>query len=146
MNCLGIFKNKMFSRSLTIAVLFAVLVNLIGQSIVINYLQSILEITHTNIKSELASVIVGVIQFVAGILAALVTDKVGRKPLLVVTLAGTAAGFTGLGTFFKLKELGYSTEGWINYLPLFSLVAVLFSYSTGMCVVRFFFFIWWVFN
>ncbi|XP_028028183.1 facilitated trehalose transporter Tret1-like isoform X1 [Bombyx mandarina] len=130
-NCLEIFKNKMLYKSLTIAVLFALLVNLIGQSIVINYLQSILEITHTNIKSELASVIVGVIQFVAGILAALVTDKVGRKPLLIVTLAGTAAGFTGLGTFFKLKELGYSTEGWINYLPLFSLVAVLFSYSTG---------------
>lgn len=37
----------------------------------------------------------------------------------------------GLGVFFKLKDGGHPIEGFLNYLPLISLILFIFCFSAG---------------
>ncbi|CAG9794712.1 unnamed protein product [Diatraea saccharalis] len=95
------------------------------------YLQTILESTHTNIRPEVASVIIGCIQLAASIFTSLVTDRFGRKRILTTTFTGMAIGMVGLGTFFYFTENADDITGFMNFLPLIALVLIVFCFSAG---------------
>lgn len=126
-----IFKNKVFLKSFFIVFFITGWVHLLGFNTVSFYLQTILDSTHTSVKPEIASVVVGVIQILSSILTTFITDSFGRKPILTTTLAAQAVGMIGLGMFFKLQEFG-KVDGALNFLPLLSLVLIVFGYSAGV--------------
>ncbi|XP_063389643.1 facilitated trehalose transporter Tret1-like [Cydia fagiglandana] len=125
------FLDKMFLKSLIKPCCTSILVFLIGYNCVATYLQTILDITRTSVRSEVASGIIGAIQLVASFSTMLLTDRFGRKPILVTTLLGFTVGMVGLGTFFKLTETDTKVSGFLNFLPLISLIIVVYCYSAG---------------
>ncbi|XP_075986382.1 facilitated trehalose transporter Tret1-like [Anticarsia gemmatalis] len=126
-----IFKNRLFLKSLFLVVIIGLGLQLVGFNAVSFYLQTILESTQTSVKSETASVIIGMIQLTASFGTTFMTDRFGRKPILCVTCVGMALGMLGLGIFFKLKE-GGQVSGFMNFVPLISLILVVYSYSAGL--------------
>ncbi|KAJ0170729.1 hypothetical protein K1T71_013501 [Dendrolimus kikuchii] len=126
-----IFKNKIFLKSFFIVFFIVGWVHLLGFNTVSFYLQTILDSTQTSVQPEIASVIVGVIQILSSIVTTFITDRFGRKPILTTTLSAQAVGMVGLGVFFKLQEHG-KIEGVLNFLPLMSLVLIVFGYSAGV--------------
>ena len=62
--------------------------------------------------SILATVGVGVVNMVMTVVAFLLVDRVGRRPLLLAGLAGMIAGLGALGLAFRLPDLSGSL-GWI---------------------------------
>ncbi|KAM3959866.1 facilitated trehalose transporter Tret1-like [Aphomia sociella] len=126
-----ILKDKQFLKAFGIVVVLSVGSQFIGFNAVTFYLQTVLESTQTSVKPEIASVIIGCIQLAASLCTTLVTDRFGRKPILGITLVGTAVGMIGLGAFFKIKEDGGEISGFTNYLPLISLILVVYCYSAG---------------
>ncbi|CAB3227756.1 unnamed protein product [Arctia plantaginis] len=126
-----IFANKLFQKSLILVVIFSIGCQFAGFNAVSFYLQTVLESTQTSVKPEFASVIIGVIQLVASFGTTFMTDKFGRKPILTVTGFGMALGMLGLGIFFKLKET-VPVTGFLNYVPLISLILVVYSFSAGL--------------
>lgn len=127
-----IFRNKLFQKSLAMAAFILIMVLLIGYNSVTSYLQTILEATQTNIKSEVGSGIIGAINVVASFSTLMTTDRFGRKPILVSTLFGMSVGMVGLGTFFHLTAYETNISGFLNLLPLLSLLVVVFCYSAGL--------------
>ncbi|XP_063366181.1 facilitated trehalose transporter Tret1-like [Cydia amplana] len=129
---LAIFRDKMFQKSLGKSGFMIIILFLIGFNCVILNLQTILDTTQTNIRSEVASGIIGAINLLASLSTLMTTDRFGRKPILICTLLGLIVGMVGLGVFFKLTEMGAEVSGVLNYLPLISLVIVVFCYSGGL--------------
>ncbi|KAL0803444.1 hypothetical protein ABMA28_017173 [Loxostege sticticalis] len=97
-----------------------------GFSVVVFYLQNVMESAGTSVKSEVASLIVGVVQLVACFPPILITDRFGRKPILFVNVFLIAVGSVILsiadwhGSFFWCKEAGYEIIGFLNILPTIS--------------------------
>ncbi|XP_041985523.1 facilitated trehalose transporter Tret1-like [Aricia agestis] len=127
-----LFKNTVFLKSFALGVLLSIGAQAVGFNAVLFYLQTILESTQTYIKPEVSSVVIGVLQFFAAFCTILVSKRFGRRTILLTFLVVYFIGMVGLGTFFKLRESNYAITGFLNYLPLISIILVVLSYSLGI--------------
>ena len=64
----------------------------------------IFKMAGVNFDPSLATIVVGIIQFVATILSAVLVDKAGRRILLLVSGIGMAASMSAIGTAFYYAE------------------------------------------
>ncbi len=76
----------------------------------------------------LASVGVGVINVVFTLVAMQMIDKVGRRPLLLVSLAGMAVGLVVLGLAFALPQL----SGSLGWIAVGSLMIYVGAFAVGL--------------
>ncbi|CAH0697052.1 unnamed protein product [Spodoptera exigua] len=127
-----IFRDRTTLKTLGKVVFLSMFLDLIGYNAVLFYMQTILKSTHTSVSEQIASVVNGCIQLVACFCTIFMTDRFGRKPILVTTLMGMALGMLGLGTFFQLKSVAVPTVGFLNFLPLLSMMLVIFCFNAGM--------------
>lgn len=120
------------SRRAVIATLGGMLFQqLSGINAVIFYTVIIFKASGSSMAPEVASIVVALVQMVMSGVAALIVDRAGRKPLLMISSGIMAASLVALGYYFKLKnaEEDVSTLGW---LPLTSLTAFMIAFSIGM--------------
>ncbi|XP_022128881.2 facilitated trehalose transporter Tret1 isoform X1 [Pieris rapae] len=126
-----LLKNKIFLKSLLLCFLLYGGSQLVGFNAVSFYLQTILISTKTNVAPEIASVIIGVIQTMGSLSVTLLTAIFERKRILILSLSGMFIGMIGLGVFFQLSSPEFNVTGFMNYLPIISLIIVVFCYSAG---------------
>ncbi|CAG4973651.1 unnamed protein product [Colias eurytheme] len=125
-------KNKAFLKSLTLCVLLFFGSQMVGYNAVTFYLQTILISTNTSVMPELASVIIGLIQVVASVSLTILTSMFKRKQLLLSSLFGLFLGMMGLGVFFQTHSDGEAVTSFMNYLPIISMILIVFCYSAGI--------------
>ena len=101
-----------------------------GINTVIYYAPTILNFAGLSSSSVaiLASVGVGVVNVVLTLVAMQLIDRVGRRPLLLVSLAGMALSLFVLGLAFALPQLAGSL-GWIAVIGLMTYVG---SFAVGL--------------
>ncbi|KPJ05218.1 Facilitated trehalose transporter Tret1 [Papilio xuthus] len=128
---ISLLKNKVVLKCLAVAMILCAGSQLVGFNAVSLYLQTILVSTRTKVKPEMASVVIGVIQVFASFCTTVMMDRFKRKQILISSLIGMLIGLVGLGAFFKLRE-DTEVQGFLNYLPLISLILVVYCYSAGM--------------
>lgn len=103
-----------------------------GVNAVLFNLASIFESSGSSISDDVSSIVVGVVQVVATLLATVLMDKAGRKLLLIVSSAVMALSLMLLGEFFYMKMEDESwAESTLGWLPLFSLVTFIVTFSLG---------------
>ncbi len=127
-----LFSSKQ-KKQLMIAVLIAVLTQWTGINSFLQYAPSILKSTGmaTDTMSMLGSLGIGVINFVCTVLALLMVDRIGRKPLLIVGVAGILISEIFLGIVTYMNMPGH-LEG---MLALFGLFFYITFYAIGPGVV-----------
>ncbi|XP_049880719.1 facilitated trehalose transporter Tret1-like isoform X2 [Pectinophora gossypiella] len=126
-----LFTNKLFLKTVGIVIVLMIGGQLVGFNAVSFYLQTVLESTKTSVRPEVASVIIGFIQLIASFCTASITDRFGRKPILTTTLIGMSLGMIGLGAFFQVRSSTGTVSGIMNYVPIVSLIIVVFTFSAG---------------
>lgn len=87
-----------------------------GLAAIESYTQEILEEADTDLSAGIAVIILSVLQLIAGVAAAALVDRLGRRPLLLVTtlLGGLSLAVTGAFYFLKLHmSVDTSNAGWI---------------------------------
>lgn len=87
-----------------------------GIAAIESYTQEILEEADTGLSAAIAVIILSLLQLVAGVGAAALVDKLGRRPLLLVTTLFGGLSLTVAGVFYllKLKMLANMTGfGWV---------------------------------
>jgi sugar porter (SP) family MFS transporter len=115
--------------ALVIGAGLAVLQQVTGINTVIYYAPTILNSTGISSSSSiLASVLVGTINVVMTIVAMTVIDRVGRRPLLLVSLAGMVVSLGLLGATLQMSTLGAA----VHWLTLLFLVTCVASFAIGM--------------
>lgn len=104
-----LLKNKAFMKSFALGILMCIGVQFIGFNAVTAYMQSILVATQTNVKPEIASVIIGVLEVLMGFSTIFVTNIFRRRTILMWSLTGLF-----LGTVSMLHFCNYIYLLWIN--------------------------------
>ncbi|CAH2059212.1 unnamed protein product, partial [Iphiclides podalirius] len=136
----AVLKSSTVRKTLAISITFCFGAQLVGYNAVAYYLQTILISTNTSVMPEIASVVIGVIQFISSLCTMFLTDRFGRKIILIFSLIGMCIGLIGLGLFFRLMPSdGETIIGFLNYLPLISLIIVVYCFNAGLgsliCVI-----------
>lgn len=103
-----------------------------GINAVIFFTTTIFEMAGSTIDSSLCTIIVGLVNLIATLIATVLVDRLGRKVLLYISAALMAATLIGLGVYFFIKrdstDFSNAKVGW---LPLVCLVVYVLGFSMG---------------
>jgi SP family galactose:H+ symporter-like MFS transporter len=120
----------MIRPALIVGVVLAIFQQITGINTVIYYAPTIFGLAGFKSASAsiLASVSVGVVNVILTGVAVMLMDRVGRRPLLLVSLAGMVLGLGTLGLAFALPQLA----GSIGWLAVASLMLYVGSFAIGL--------------
>ena len=104
-----------------------------GMNAVMFYAQRIFEDTGSSMNSNVENVIIGLVQVISTVAAALVMDKLGRRILLLLSAGLMVISISLLGLYFFISEnLDNKTEAAkISWLPVTSLSVFVSVFSIG---------------
>ncbi|TMW48141.1 hypothetical protein DOY81_006774 [Sarcophaga bullata] len=103
---------------------------LCGINAVVFYTTKIFEDAKTGIDPKLATIIVGIMQFIATFVSVMVVDKLGRRLLLLVSAIVMAASTIAMGVYFYLQDHEVSVVN-LGWLPVCSLCIFIIMFSIG---------------
>ncbi len=113
---------------LVVGIGLAVFQQFVGINTVIYYAPTIIKATGlANVATLLATVGIGVVNVLMTIVAILVIDRVGRKPLLLIGLAGMTVSLVILGAAFAFSGL----SGIISWITLAGLMLYIASFAVS---------------
>lgn len=102
-----------------------------GVNAVIFYTVMIFQASGSSMAPEVASIVVALVQLVMSGVAALIVDRAGRKPLLMISSSVMSGSLIALGYYFKQKDGGNDVSA-LGWLPLTSLIVFMVAFSIGM--------------
>ncbi|XP_050481930.1 facilitated trehalose transporter Tret1-2 homolog isoform X2 [Bombus huntii] len=102
-----------------------------GVNAVIFYTVMIFEASGSSMAPELASILVALVQLVMSGVAALIVDRAGRKPLLMISTSIMSVSLIALGYYFQQKDGGNDVSS-LGWLPLASLIVFMVAFSIGL--------------
>ncbi|OXA60898.1 Facilitated trehalose transporter Tret1 [Folsomia candida] len=102
-----------------------------GINAVIFYTVNIFEMSGSSVDSNLATIIVGLVNIGATIGATLLIDRLGRKVLLIISDVFMFICLMSLGIFFYLKEYRPTTIEGLGFIPLISFMLFVVAFSLG---------------
>lgn len=100
-----------------------------GINAVLFYGQTIFEQADTGIDAQVSQIVVGAVMIVASCITPLAVDRLGRKPLLLISAVGMAVADVALGAYFYVMD--HQDASSLGWLPVTSLVVYIFVYSPG---------------
>ncbi|KAF4532171.1 hypothetical protein B566_EDAN002233 [Ephemera danica] len=102
-----------------------------GINAVIFYTVSIFRMAGSTIEDNLATIIVGIVNFLATFVATVLIDRLGRKVLLYISGCTMIVTLAVLGTFFYLKDVEQHDMTSVGWLPLACFVLYVVGFSLG---------------
>ncbi|CAL4145443.1 unnamed protein product [Meganyctiphanes norvegica] len=140
MSSLKDLMNRRLLRPLFNSFMLMLFQQLSGINAVIFYSASIFELAGTSLSKFLCSIILGIVNLFATLIANSVIDRIGRKPLLYISSSLMVMSLAGLGTYFYYQEQSQQSknpEEWgpflsnMGWLPLVSLMLYVLAFSLG---------------
>jgi sugar porter (SP) family MFS transporter len=122
--------SPLLRSAMIVGVGLAIAQQITGINTVIYYAPTIFKFAGLSSASVaiLASVGVGVVNLVLTVVAMQLIDKVGRRPLLLLSLAGMAISLFVLGLAFSLRQL----SGSLGWIAVASLMVYVGSFAVGL--------------
>ncbi|XP_057658617.1 facilitated trehalose transporter Tret1-like [Diorhabda carinulata] len=129
-----IFNNKILRKSFLLCLVLIASQDLSGFCAITYHLQTIFEISGTKLNPELATIVVGVALLLSSVTAPSLVDKVGRKPLIVVSCFGMFVALNLLAGFFYFHDKNINTKP-MFWIPILSLMIYIIFFNVGICTV-----------
>ncbi|KAK9890886.1 hypothetical protein WA026_012228 [Henosepilachna vigintioctopunctata] len=124
------FGNKGLRKGIIIGCGLILFQQLTGTAVIMSYGEQIFAEIDEGTPSAVGPVIITGIQFLVGFVAPLVSDKAGRKILLLISYVGITVAHVLFGIYFVMRY-GSESIGFFSYLPLASLIIYIITYSLG---------------
>jgi len=131
-----LFFNKGNRMSLIIILGLSAAQQLCGSQAIIAYSETIFGRVGSTLGASESTIILGVIQLVSAAVSSSIVDIVGRRPLLLVSVIGSAICNTIVGLYFFLERKEIDVSG-IAWLPMLALMVFIVTYTIGMATVTF---------
>lgn len=130
----GTFRELFFDdrnrRNIIVVLGISALVELCGSHVITQYAQTIFATINTNLEPKYASIIFGMVQLPAAILACFLVDTIGRRPLMLISIVGTGSCTMAIGVYFILeRHMDVTDLGW---LPVSALMLFMVSFTLGI--------------
>lgn len=107
-----------------------------GAFTIVNYAATIFKATGSQLDPNVSGIILGVVQIFGTYVSAILVDNVGRRPLLIISSAGSIVGLTTVGAFAYLHANGMDLTA-VDWIPVVSLSFVIFISNTGLVCLPF---------
>ncbi|KAK9727528.1 Sugar transporter [Popillia japonica] len=124
--------NPIYRKPMIILLGVKTLHQLSGESAISAYMQTIIGLTDSSISEEVSSIIFGAIQLPAALTSGFLVDKLGRKPLVIISAIGSAIALFTEGTFFYFQDVLEADLSSVAWLPTVSLTLFLFMNPLGV--------------
>lgn len=136
----GTFRELLYTRGSRRAVIIilglASIQILCGSQAIIAYSETIFTKVGSELTPSTITIIFGSVQLVAAGFSASVVDLIGRRPLLLVSVAGTVVCNFLVGLFFYLERQGVDIKQ-LAWLPILAMMVFIICYVVGMATVIF---------
>ncbi|XP_031619137.1 facilitated trehalose transporter Tret1-like [Contarinia nasturtii] len=118
-------------RGLIIGAAMAWFLQLTGCFIIINYAMLVFKNANTTMDPHISSIVLAIVQIFGGILSTSLSDTIGRKVLLVLSLLGSAFGLISLSAYLYLNHIGFNLSNY-SALPVACLAFVILTACAGI--------------
>ncbi|XP_047116047.1 facilitated trehalose transporter Tret1-like [Schistocerca piceifrons] len=112
-------------RALVVCVVLIVTQVFAGLSVLLAYATDIFRQSGVALDADVCAIIVAAVQTMTSVATSLLVDRAGRRPLMLLSLAGCSATMAVLGTCFYLKDVARTDLTAVQWLPLAATVAFL---------------------
>ncbi|XP_057652461.1 facilitated trehalose transporter Tret1-like [Diorhabda carinulata] len=109
----------------------------IGIPAIMTYLQSIFEESGSNLSDSMSTIIVGVFQIFCFLLASILVNKFGRRPLLIWSTLIICIPYFVVGLYFNLKMYNPSSVASVKWIPLAGIICLIFVADIGLISVAY---------
>lgn len=122
-------------KALIIGIVLVIVNQLCGCFAFINYAAEIFEKSGSSLHPSISAIIVAFIQLLGSVVSALITERMARKTLYVITCLGTIVGLLAFGLHGFLATLINVSQ--FNWIPIVSMSFVIFIASVGLMPLTF---------
>ncbi|CAB3258532.1 unnamed protein product [Arctia plantaginis] len=126
-----VFRGSNF-KALYISLTLMLLQQVSGINAVLFFLSNIFSEAGASLDASISAIIVGAMQVLASSLTPFAADKLGRRPLLLISSCGTSIGLGLLAVYFILAENENPVVESIGFLPIVALVLFIVTYCWGL--------------
>ncbi|VEN44662.1 unnamed protein product [Callosobruchus maculatus] len=103
-----------------------------GTTAIIFYCKTIFEQSQNFISSSHGSLIYFAVQLILSAVSSVIVDFAGRRPLLIVSISGTAISLLIQGIYLYLKIYTDIDMARYNFIPIIALISFVVLFSTGL--------------
>lgn len=130
----GTFRELFFHsrnrRSIIVVLGLSALAEMSGSQIILHYAETIFTAMDTGLDNKYASIMFGVVQLFAAILACFLVDTLGRRRLLLSSMIGSGCCSMVIAIYYIVgRHIDVTGFGW---LPLTAIMVYMLTYSSGM--------------
>ncbi|XP_044758827.1 facilitated trehalose transporter Tret1-like [Coccinella septempunctata] len=130
----SLLRNASFKKGLTLTATIVILQQLVGITAILAYMEDIFIASGSTISSSTSTIVVAIIQVISVVFSTCLSDKLGRKILLVISNLLCAAALFPLGVYFWLKQ-NENDVSHLGYLPIACVILFITGYNFGLCTI-----------
>lgn len=131
-SCWDLFTVKSNRKAVVIVFGLRGIQQLCGPNVVTSYAKTIFHESGEGISSTLSSILYFSVQFVMVIVCSFLVDRVGRKPLLIISIVGSGIALLTQAFYFYFKSLSIYDMSVVSFLPLTALLMYVVLFNVGM--------------
>ncbi|XP_047115364.1 facilitated trehalose transporter Tret1-like [Schistocerca piceifrons] len=103
-----------------------------GLATLLGYTTEVFQRSGAALDADVCSIVVAAVQVATSVAAALLADRAGRRPLLLLSCAGCALTIAAEGVFFYLKDVVRADLSDVQWLPLTAFLGFLVFNILGL--------------
>ncbi|XP_039309366.1 facilitated trehalose transporter Tret1 isoform X2 [Solenopsis invicta] len=121
-------------RALATVLSVGLIQQLSGNQAVLQYAQIIFDQANGNVESKYLTMILGAVQLICTVVCMMITDRSGRKLLLMVSAIGSACSTAMVAAYFHL-QYNHADISNITWLPATGVILYVIMYGLGLAVL-----------
>ncbi|XP_068083518.1 facilitated trehalose transporter Tret1 [Anabrus simplex] len=118
-------------RAFFIVIALIAIQNFSGIQPILSYTSSIFASSGSGIDANMSAIIFGVVNVLVSVASAALVDRAGRRPLLLVSCAGSSACMLGLGVYFYFAHIIENSD-YLDWIPLALVLIYIVMYMIGL--------------
>lgn len=108
-----------------------------GSTAIISYAQQIFGAADGGMGAEESCILFGTVQLLTSAMSSQLVDRLGRKPLLLISSCGVGLANVIIGAYFFMKHNNSEYLVSLKFIPIVVIPIFIFSYTIGLATVPF---------
>lgn len=130
-----LFNVRCLRRGLVITVGLNAIQQLSGINAILGYAGILFDASNVSLSGDVIAILIGLVNVFGVLLAMIVIEKVGRRPLLLVSTLGGSVSLLVLGLFFYLKKFSFMILNTLSWVPVTSALLFIVFFAVGLASI-----------